>query len=120
MFRGKGRKEGERNSAECPADHGVGTGGDHLDDHDISHSRGGRVPFDAGGRGNGCRQPHRKQCKTGGEAVRDAPEGGGHSGRCRRRNCSISSTSSAAGGRSLAAAGGGSSSSRSLASSFLM
>src|SRR5206468_12288702 len=87
----------------------------HENPGDVTDPRLRGVPGDGGpvGRDGGFRGEEEAE-RGGGEP------GPGHSGRCWRRNCSISATSSAAGGRSLGppgAAGAGSSVSRD--SSFL-
>ncbi len=80
-----------------------------------------RVPADrqtlGGGDAGGKEQQSRGEKR---EAAEDSAVDS-HSGRCCRRNCSISATSSDAGGRSLsgAGAGAGDSSSASRDSSFL-
>ena len=87
----------------------------HENPGDVAHPGLRGVPADGGllGRDGGFGYKEKA------ERSEDDP-GPGHSGRCWRRNCSISATSSAAGGRSLGPPGAaGAASSVSRDSSFL-
>src|SRR5262245_35449909 len=72
------------------------------DPGDVADARLRRMPGDGGFLGRG----RYVSCEEGAERGEGDP-GPGHSGRCWRRNCSISATSSDAGGRSLFAGAAG-------------
>ena len=111
------REERERSSADGALDDGRVGRAAHVHPADVTDARSYGVPGhdETVGALGGERQERQREHR--GRARRAAPR---HSGRCCRRNCSISSTSSDAGGRSLPVPGGVGSSSASRDSSLRM
>src|SRR5207248_9209955 len=93
-------KERERARSERPLDRGGLAGAGDVHPGDVARVRTLGVPADAEAFGGGRGRSGEEQ---GGDGRRGETRGARHSGRCCRRNCSISSTSSEAGGRSLVA-----------------
>ena len=101
-------KERQRSRPQRALDGRGVAGALHMHPGDVADARLGRVPADGGALGGGATgSANRRAAAT--SAARRRP--GGHSGRCCRRNCSISATSSEAGGRSLSGRRPGASSS---------
>ena len=89
----------------------------HVEPRDVTEARMRRMPDDVGPLARESTPGQRASNHTAGEDTRARDPA--HSGRCCRRNCSISATSSEAGGRSLPRPGSADGSSVSRDSSFL-
>src|SRR5262245_1649649 len=115
-------KERQWPAAERALEDGALGNAADLHPHDVADAYVGRMPADLylGVRGHWPGEDD--QLSRGGEERGGQEEAGPpqlHSGRCCRRNCSISATSSEAGGKSLVPAAAGGWSSTSLASSLV-